>query len=99
MKGQSLGCLLPVRSARGCKNEADNTGFPKNVIVPTIGRNEYGDHYVNCGRYPEINKGQQYRCSKNPGNFAFYVGEEGIGRVRTPNPCFTQNRQQQFSNN
>ena len=54
--------------------------FANNVLDPAIGNKpHHGDHHVNCDRYPGTNKRQQYRRSiKCRGNFAFYVGAEGI---------------------
>jgi hypothetical protein len=54
--------------------------FTKNILDPTIGNEpHYGDHHVNCDRYPRTNKGQHYRRSvKNRGYFALYVGAKSI---------------------
>src|SRR5262249_61707612 len=55
--------------------------FTKDALDPTIGNEpHHGNHHVNYDRYPGTNKGQQYRHSiKYRGNFAFYVGAEGVG--------------------
>ena len=52
----------------------------KNILDSTIGNEPpYGDHYVNCDRYPRTDKGHHYRRSvKNRRYFALYVGAESI---------------------